>query len=110
LEQCGPLDTIPKSIGTAAYRIVQESLTNVISHAAAAPTVVSVRLDDHRLTVEIIDVGPGGVTTSGTGTGAGTGMGIRGMRERAEGTGGTLEAGARPGRGFAVRAGWEVRS
>jgi signal transduction histidine kinase len=104
LEQCGPLDTVPTSIGTAAYRIVQESLTNVISHAAAAPTVVSVRLEDCRLSVEVTDDGPG------NGSASGTGMGIRGMRERAEGTGGTLEAGPGPGRGFTVRAGWVVRS
>ena len=63
LEQCGPLDTVPKPIGTAAYRIVQESLTNVIRHAAAASTVVSVRLEDRELTVEVTDDGPGGTGT-----------------------------------------------
>lgn len=103
LQQCGPLDTVPKPIGTAAYRIVQESLTNVVRHAAAASTVVTVHFKDRYLTVEISDDGPGGVGTPGTG------MGIRGMRERAEATAGTLDAGPGPDRGFTVRAGWLVQ-
>jgi signal transduction histidine kinase len=103
LQQCGPLDTVPKPIGTAAYRIVQESLTNVIRHAAAAPTLVSVQLEDRYLTVEVSDDGPGSAGTPGTG------MGIRGMRERAEATAGTLDAGPGPDRGFTVRAGWVVQ-
>ena len=102
-EQCGPLDTVPKPIGIAAYRIVQESLTNVIRHATAAPTAVTVRVEDHRFTVEVTDEGPGGGATSDTG------MGIRGMRERAESTGGTLHAGPRSGHGFTVRADWVFR-
>jgi signal transduction histidine kinase len=104
LEQHGALDTVPKPIGTAAYRIVQESLTNVIRHAAAAPTVVRIRAEDGRFTVEVADDGPGGAESPRTG------MGIRGMRERAEASNGTLDAGPRSGRGFAVRAEWMVRS
>jgi signal transduction histidine kinase len=103
LEECGPLDTVPKPIGIAAYRIVQESLTNVIRHANAAPTAVTVRVDDHQLTVAVSDDGPGVAVTSATG------MGIRGMRERAEATGGTLHAAPRSGRGFTVRAEWVFR-
>ena len=59
--------------------------------------------DDKRTTVEVSDDGPGGTSA------AGTGMGIRGMRERAEATGGTLDAGPRPGGGFTVRATWDQR-
>jgi signal transduction histidine kinase len=103
LERCGPLDSVPKAVGTAAYRIVQESLTNVIRHAAAAPAVVTVRFEECRLTVDVTDDGPGGARRSSIG------MGIRGMRERAEATGGTLDAGPRAGRGFTVRAQWVVR-
>ena len=43
LDAVGPVDAVPMAIGTAAYRIVQESLTNVLRHAGAAPTVVTVR-------------------------------------------------------------------
>jgi signal transduction histidine kinase len=102
LEARGPLDTVPKSIGTAAYRIVQESLTNVIRHASPATATVTVIVEDHRFTVEVTDDGRGGPAASGTG------MGIRGMRERADATGGTLDAGPRPGGGFSVRAIWIV--
>jgi signal transduction histidine kinase len=104
-EQSGPVDTIPKPISTAAYRVVQESLTNVVRHAAAASTNVTVRVDGGRLTVEVADDGPGGAAASPASR---NGMGIRGMRERAETTGGTLEAGPRPGRGFMVRATWSL--
>jgi len=102
-EQTGRIDSIPRPIGTAAYRIVQESLTNVVRHADASPTSVTVRVDGDRLTVEVADDGPGVATEPEASR---TGMGIRGMRERAETTGGTLVAGPRPGRGFMVRATW----
>ncbi len=103
-EQHGPLDAVPNPVGTAAYRIVQESLTNVMRHGRAAPTAVTVRVEAGDLTIEVTDDGPG---TTGT---AGTGVGIRGMRERAEATGGTLHAAPRPGRGFTVRASWPIPS
>ncbi|MEY2451542.1 MAG: hypothetical protein QOD92_1116 [Acidimicrobiaceae bacterium] len=101
----GPLEAVSKPIGTAAYRIVQESLTNVLRHGGAAPTVVSMRVEDGSFTVEVTDDGPGGTTESSR-----TGMGIRGMRERAEATGGTLQAGPRPDHGFTVQATWRLRS
>src|SRR4051794_21399481 len=104
LQQDGALDAIPSPVGTAAYRIVQESLTNVVRHGGSAPTVVTVRVADHRLTVEVTDAGPGE-----TGS-ASNGMGIRGMRERAEATGGSLHAGPGAEGGFAVRADWVLRS
>jgi signal transduction histidine kinase len=101
----GPLDAVPAAVGTAAYRIVQESLTNVLRHAPRATAAVTVR------------AGPGGalevsVTDDGAGAGGatdGTGVGIRGMRERAAATGGSVTAGPAPGGGFAVRAVWERR-
>ncbi len=98
----GPTGVVPKPVGTAAYRIVQESLTNVIRHAGAATTRVTVRVaPDGSLNVEVSDDGRGGDGPSG-----GTGMGIRGMRERAESTGGRLEAGPRSDGGFTVKATW----
>jgi signal transduction histidine kinase len=100
----GGLEAIPAQIGTAAYRIVQESLTNVVRHGGGAPTTVSLHLDDHRFTVEVTDDGPG---SDGA---AGHGLGVRGMRERAEATGGALHAGPEGKGGFTVRADWELRS
>jgi len=90
---------VPGEVGRAAYRIVQEALTNVRRHAGAAATV-QVQLDraDDALTVRVDDTGsgPAGSTSDGNG--------IPGMRERAFALGGTLDAGARPGGGFRVVA------
>ena len=104
LNVTGPLDAVRVPVGTAAYRIVQESLTNVIRHAEGAPATVSVAADaSGGLVVEVVDDGQGAPRNGSSG---GTGMGIRGMRERAEATGGTLVAGPRPEGGFLVRATW----
>ena len=92
-------------IGTAAYRVVQESLTNVLRHSRA--TAARVRLacgPDGSVLLEIGDDGPGAPQASG-----GTGVGIRGMRERVVSTGGTFRAGPAPGGGFLVRALWGAR-
>jgi signal transduction histidine kinase len=94
-------------IAVAAYRIVQESLTNVIRHAGT-PTTAQVTIagtGDGGLTVEVVDDGRGMNGSSQSGSG----VGIVGMRERAESTGGRLEAGPRPGGGFVVKAIWAGR-
>jgi signal transduction histidine kinase len=99
----GPTGDVPRSIGTAAYRIVQESLTNVLRHADATTAQVMIRADGKRgLTVEVCDDGSGAPHAS-----SGTGIGIRGMRERAESTGGRFEAGRARQGGFAVRVVWD---
>lgn len=89
------LPPLPASVELAAYRIVQEALTNVTRHARATTATVTVGIDDG-LTVEITDDGIGGAAVPGNG--------IPGMRERATSVGGTLEAGPRPGGGFRVAA------
>ncbi len=107
LNVTGHLQAVNAPVGTAAYRIVQESLTNVIRHTIGAATTVSVVADDDGgLTVEVADDGRGARTNGSTGR---TGMGIRGMRERAEATGGTLVAGPTPEGGFRVRATWSAQ-
>lgn len=111
LDVAGSTADVPAHLGTAAYRIVQESLTNVIRHARATSATVVVRAGPgRRLTVRVGDNGTGSrpdPTSAGTGAGTGTGTGIRGMRERAESSGGRLEAGPAPGGGFLVSAVWE---
>ncbi len=108
LDVAGPVEAVRVPVGTAAYRIVQESLTNVIRHARAARADVRVRADEAGgLVGEVLDDGRGDRVN---GTGPGAGLGIRGMRERAETTGGTLTAGPRPQGGFVVRAAWPQAS
>lgn len=94
------LDGVPGEVDVAAYRILQESLTNVLRHAGAAEATVEVRREDDALSLAVTDRGSG----SPPDPHHGTGTGIRGMRARAEALGGTLEAGPRPDGGFAVRA------
>lgn len=90
---------LPAGVELAAFRIVQEALTNVVRHARASTATVRVVYGQTSLTVEVDDDGRG---TATTGTREGTG--IAGMRERAAAVGGTLSAGPRSGRGFGVRA------
>jgi signal transduction histidine kinase len=92
-----PADLSP-AVGAAAYRIVQESLTNVLRHAGTAEASVRVRLDG-ALLVEVADRGPARPPAETP-----AGSGIAGMRRRAESVGGSLSAGPRAGGGFLVRA------
>ena len=92
-----PVD-LPAGVDLAAFRIVQESLTNVLKHARPAKAVVSVDYSTEAVTVEVIDRGanPVAATTSG--------RGLAGMRERVALYGGDLELAARAEGGFLVRA------
>jgi signal transduction histidine kinase len=89
---------VPPEVDRAAYRIVQEALTNVRRHAGSAATAtVSVHFGPMSLTIRVDDDGANDTTTPD-----GTGNGIPGMRERAAAFGGSLSAGPRPGGGFTV--------
>jgi signal transduction histidine kinase len=92
---------VSAGIGVAAYRIVQEALTNVLKHTSGAPSKVVVRWDDRALELEIVDQGP---PQRGAPPDAPLGRGIAGMRERAAMYGGTLDARPGPSGGYAVRA------
>jgi signal transduction histidine kinase len=100
LEVSGDLGALPPEVALAAYRIVQESLTNVVRHAGGARTTVVVSREPGSLRVEVVDTGG----RLGVGSADGTGSGLTGMRERACALGGSLEAGPRPDGGFAVLA------
>jgi signal transduction histidine kinase len=98
------LEGLPPDVDHAAYRIVQESLTNVLRHAGTGVTArVRMEITDGTLAIEVSDTGQGAQP-------AASGHGIAGMRERAEALGGTLTAGACPGGGFAVQATLSVRA
>jgi signal transduction histidine kinase len=91
----------PPTVEIAAYRIVQESLTNALRHAGASAATVTLSYAHPDLRLEITDNGRG---SSGHRASPGGGHGIAGMRERAASAHGTLEAGPRPGGGFRVSA------
>ena len=101
LEPAATSASLPPPVALAAYRIVQESLTNVVRHAGRVATRVCVRQEAGFLRVEIINDGAAVTPQSFS---EGTGAGLAGMRERAAVLGGTLDAGPRTGGGFAVRA------
>jgi signal transduction histidine kinase len=83
---------LPPTVDLACYRIVQESLTNVVRHAGASHATVTVAADGDALVVEVTDDGNGAPAS-----GNGARQGIVGMRERARALGGTLQAGGVPG-------------
>ncbi|MFI6790559.1 sensor histidine kinase [Nonomuraea sp. NPDC050383] len=92
---------ITGGVEAAAYRIVQEALTNVLKHAGTPAVHVRVRWGEQGLEVEIADGGGGPSGHSG-------GYGLAGMRERAAACGGTLHAGSGDNGGFVVRAAFPV--
>jgi signal transduction histidine kinase len=99
LETRGERAALSAAVDAAAYRVVQEAITNVIRHAAATVAVIRLAYGMGDLTIEVEDDGVGDSEAA-----RGEGSGIRGMRDRVEALGGRFEAGRLPGRGFRVRA------
>jgi signal transduction histidine kinase len=99
----GPVATLDPGVELAAYRIVQEALTNTRRHAPGAAVDVELRYgaDTLRLRVRDNGPGPGGDVAGPRGD---AGHGLLGMRERAFSVGGALYTGAAPGGGFLVEA------
>jgi len=92
----GDVRPLPAPVDLSGYRLVQEALTNALKHAGPARAAVLLDYGADALRVEVVDDGRGGPFVEG--------HGLHGMRERALLLGGTLDAGPRPGGGFAVRA------
>lgn len=98
IRQAGEHGALPASVDAAAYRIIQEALTNVLRHANASEVTLTLTADAHALWLQVADNGsgaPGGVRR---------GTGIAGMTERACALGGRLTAEPRPEGGFVVQA------
>jgi signal transduction histidine kinase len=96
---------LPATVDLAAYRIVQESLTNVLRHAGPTNAVVAISYAEDQMTISVEDDGLGGGSVSSHTNGSrAPGHGIVGMRERAHALGGELQAGPRVSGGFSVRA------
>jgi signal transduction histidine kinase len=95
----GQRSDIPADVDRAAYRIVQEALTNITRHAGPATASVRIHYGEEGLLVQVDDDGQ-----ATPGNDPAPGGGLRGMRERALALGGALAAGPRPEGGFRVRA------
>jgi signal transduction histidine kinase len=97
----GSPDTpMPEGVVLAAYRVVQEALTNVVKHAAGSSATVRVDHGTDRLSIEVVDSGGTRPPTAD----AGSGRGLLGLRERLALYGGTLEAGPRIRGGYRLSA------
>ncbi|MEV4538313.1 histidine kinase [Asanoa sp. NPDC049518] len=98
LSVVGSSAELPLAVDLAAYRVVQESLTNVLRHAGAASAAVVITYLPASVVVEVTDTGRGGVVGA-------PGHGLQGMRERVTALGGSLTAGPlSAGRGWRVHA------
>ncbi|MCX4774529.1 MULTISPECIES: sensor histidine kinase [unclassified Streptomyces] len=95
----GARGAVPPGADLAAFRIVQEALTNVVRHSGSRTAEVGIGYEPGRIRLRIDDRGPATGTDAG-----GSGNGLAGMRERAGALGGTIEAGTRSDGGFRVRA------
>ena len=93
----GRLRPLPPEVDAAAYRIIQEALTNVARHSRAQQAKLRLEYRRRTLQVEVLDFGEAVPADR-------AGYGLAGMRERAAALGGTLTAGPRPGGGYRVAA------
>jgi signal transduction histidine kinase len=92
------LDDVPDGPGLAAFRVVQQALSNAGQHARGAPVAVTVERRDEELRIAVANGGGGAAGAPGGG------LGLAGLRERVEVLGGAFTAGPAPGGGFEVRA------
>ena len=104
VEESGQPAPLPADVDLAAYRIVQEALTNTARHSGGANATVRIAYSQAALVVEVDDDGALRSTGRSLPRLNGSGRGIAGMTERAAALGGTLRAGPRPGGGFRVAA------
>lgn len=97
------LTEVAPEVGTAAYRIVQEALSNARRHAPSEPVGVDLAMGEEGLGIRVANPIDGAAPGSSTET-SGGGHGLIGMRERASAVGGSVTAGARDGNEFVVEA------
>lgn len=106
-ELTGPLESLPGPVSREGYRILQESLTNVLRHAGPVPARVRIAVDDGRLVLEVRNPLPSGGSASGgvpAVRSSGRGGGLRGIRERAALLGGHALTGPDADGDWQVRA------
>jgi signal transduction histidine kinase len=94
----GDIERLPQGLDMAAFRIVQEAVTNVLRHASASRLDCLIEVKNAALRLEVVDDGQGAEPREPDG------HGHIGMRERAQMYGGIVDIGPQPGGGFAVKA------
>jgi signal transduction histidine kinase len=99
----GTVRPLPAGVDAAAYRIVQEALTNAVRHSGGHAASVLLRYSDSDLVIEVTDDG-GAAAVAAKPRAARSGNGLAGMAERARALGGAVDAGPQPGGGFRVIA------
>jgi signal transduction histidine kinase len=109
VELSGGRCTVPSAIESTLFRMVQESLTNVLRHSSSHAATVRIEVREASARVEVLDDGPRQEVPAVVGAGdagrlEGSGNGLRGMRERVAAVGGVLEAGPRADGGWRVQA------
>lgn len=97
---------LPLDLKTCLYRLVQEGLNNAFRHAAGAETKVCANTNGQKLTVTVMDRGPGFDCAV---SGSNSGLGLVGLRDRIEANDGTLEIFTRPGMGTHLIATFELK-
>lgn len=105
LAQVGERRPMARAVELAAYRVVQEGLTNAVKYAAGNRTLVRVRYGGDDMDIEVITEGP-----SVAAVGSGSGRGLAGLRERVSLSGGEFTAAGRPDGGFTLQARLPLRS
>jgi signal transduction histidine kinase len=123
LAVAGQPRALPPTVELAAYRVVQESLTNALRYARSAPASVTLGYRDDGLDLTVANDAPaapsapreeapvpgGEPAAAGERSAGGGARGLQGLAERAQLLGGSLQAGPRPGGGFSVHAWLPVR-
>lgn len=105
VRRSGTIRPVPAGVDLAAFRIIQEAVTNVVRHAAARSTVIEIGYLPDAVRLRVLDDGRGYSAQDYSADGSGEGgNGLPGMRERALALGGEFAASGRPGGGFAVEA------
>jgi signal transduction histidine kinase len=94
----GDIERLPQGVDMAAFRIVQEAVTNVLRHASATRLDCLIEVENAALRVTVVDDGRGPTQLQPNG------HGHTGIRERTQMYGGTVDIGPQPGGGFAVKA------
>lgn len=101
--ELGSVSDLPNEVEIAAFRLVQEAVTNVIRHAQAGKVSVIVRKENGTLELRVKDDGKGFDVDSTLAGPAGNALGLLGMQERVQNLGGELRIDSTPGRGTEVR-------